>query len=90
MGSSLADDSMEIAATVNIQISLDSLIQAVSSLDIEAKRQLLEVIEQQIFEAEEAAYQESTETVAEIEAVQAEYAQGEFVTVDDFIQSRAN
>lgn len=79
-----------MSTIVNLQISLDALIQAVSTLDIDAKRQLLEVIEQQVFEAEEAEYQEDAETKAETEAVQIEYSQGEFMTIDDFIASEAN
>jgi len=79
-----------MSATVNLQISLDALIQAVSALNIDAKRQLLEVIEQQVFEAEEAEYEEDSEPKAEIEAVQVEYSRGEFMTLDQFIESEAN
>ena len=77
-----------MSTTISLQISLDSLIQAVSSLDLEAKRHLLDIIEQQIFEAEEASYIEDPETKAEIEAVTLEYQQGDFVTIDDFIQAQ--
>jgi hypothetical protein len=41
--------------TISLQITLDSLIQAVTSLDLDAKRHLLDIIEQQIFEAEEVS-----------------------------------
>ncbi len=76
--------------TISLQISLDSLIQAVSSLDLEAKRHLLDIIEQQIFEAEEAGYTEDSETKAKIESVRLEYQQGGFVTIDDFIQTQSS
>ncbi len=76
--------------TIGLQISLDSLIQAVSSLDLEAKRHLLDIIEQQIFEAEEAGYTEDSKTQTEIESVRLEYQQGDFVTIDDFIQTQSN
>jgi hypothetical protein len=79
-----------MTTTISLQISLDSLIQAVSSLDLEAKRHLLDIIEQQIFEAEEASYTEDSETKAEIESVRLEYQQGDFVTIDDFIQTQSN
>lgn len=36
---------MIITTTINLKISLDSLIQAVSSLDLEAKRHLLGILE---------------------------------------------
>ncbi|MEY3298138.1 MAG: hypothetical protein RLZZ597_1398 [Cyanobacteriota bacterium] len=79
-----------MSATISLQISLDSLIQAVSSLDLEAKRHLIDIIEQQIFEAEEASYTEDPETKTEIEAVTLEYQQGDFVTIDDFIQAQSH
>ncbi|MBE9140360.1 hypothetical protein IQ254_24700 [Nodosilinea sp. LEGE 07088] len=75
--------------TISLQITLDSLIQAVTSLDIDAKRHLLDIIEQQIFEAEEASYEEDADTKAEIDAVKLEYQQGEFMTIDDFIQAQS-
>jgi hypothetical protein len=76
--------------TISLQITLDSLIQAVTSLDLDAKRHLLDIIEQQVFEAEEASYTEDADTKAEIDAVKLEYQQGEFMTIDDFIQAQTN
>jgi hypothetical protein len=76
--------------TISLQITLDSLIQAVTSLDLDAKRHLLDIIEQQVFEAEEASYEEDADTKAEIDAVKLEYRQGEFMTIDDFIQAQPN
>ncbi|MEM1369793.1 MAG: hypothetical protein AAGG02_17655 [Cyanobacteria bacterium P01_H01_bin.15] len=78
-----------MSATVNLQISLDTLIQAMSALDLQAKHQLLEIIEQQVFEAEEAEYQEDAVTKTEIEAVQLEYSQGEYMTIDEFVEAEA-
>ena len=78
-----------MSAIVNLQISLDTLIQVVSSLDLQTKQQLLDIIEQQVFAAEEANYQDSTKTQAEIAAVQLEYQQGDFVTIDEFIEGTA-
>jgi hypothetical protein len=79
-----------VTTTINLQISSKALIQAVTSLDLESKQHLLDVIEQQVFEAEEARYVEDSETQAEMEAVKIEYQQGEFMTVDDFIQAQSS
>ncbi|MEM9216002.1 MAG: hypothetical protein AAGD25_16855 [Cyanobacteria bacterium P01_F01_bin.150] len=73
--------------TVNLQISLESLIQAIRPLDLKAKQQLLEHLEQQIFEAEEAQYEDDEETIREIEAVQSEYEQGDCMTFDEYLQT---
>ncbi|MEH1888340.1 MAG: hypothetical protein V7K92_02390 [Nostoc sp.] len=76
-------------AIVKLQLSLETLAEAISSLDLTEKRQLQELIEQQIFEAEEALYEDDAETLAEIEAVRAEYKNGESVTIDEYLANRS-
>ncbi|MEH1832684.1 MAG: hypothetical protein V7L29_11515 [Nostoc sp.] len=75
-------------AIVKLQLSLETLAEAISSLDLTEKRQLQELIEQQIFEAEEALYEDDAETLAEIQAVRAEYSNGESVTIDEYLTNR--
>lgn len=77
-------------AIVQLQLSLEALAEAISSLDLEEKRQLQEMIEQQIFEAEEALYEDDAETQEEIQAVRAEYALGESMTMDEYLTRRSN
>jgi hypothetical protein len=45
-------------ATVRLKLSLETLIEVISSLDLEEKQQLQGIIEQQIFEAEEDAMEQ--------------------------------
>ncbi|EKE97530.1 hypothetical protein FDUTEX481_04907 [Tolypothrix sp. PCC 7601] len=80
----------KMPAIVKLQLSLETLAEAISSLDLQEKRQLQELIEQQIFEAEEALYEDDAETVAEIQAVRAEYRDGESLTIDEYLANRAN
>jgi hypothetical protein len=68
-----------MTSTTSLQITLESLIQAVTSLAIDAKRHLLDIIEQQVFEAEEATYTEDADTRAEIDSIKLENQQGEFI-----------
>ena len=77
-------------AIVKLQLSLEALAEAISSLNLEQKRQLQEIIEQQVFEAEEALYEDDAQTQAEIQAVRAEYAVGESMTMDEYIANRSN
>jgi hypothetical protein len=77
-------------AIVKLQLSLEALAEAISSLDLQEKRQLQELIEQQIFEAEEALYEDDAETLAEIQAVRAEYKDGESITIDEYLANRSN
>ncbi|MEH2158282.1 hypothetical protein [Nostoc sp.] len=75
---------------VKLQLSLETLAEAISSLDLTEKRQLQELIEQQIFEAEEALYEDNAETLAEIEAVRAEYSDGESMTLNEYLANWSN
>lgn len=77
-------------AIVKLQLSLEMLAEAISSLDLTEKRQLQELIEQQIFEAEEALYEDDAQTQAEIQAVRAEYKDGESITIDEYLANRSN
>ncbi|MDF5739187.1 MULTISPECIES: hypothetical protein [unclassified Nostoc] len=77
-------------AIVKLQLSLKTLAEAISSLDLTEKRQLQKLIEQQIFEAEEALYEDDPETQAEIQAVRAEYSGGESVTIDKYLANWSN
>ena len=72
-------------STVSLQIPMESLIASINALELKDQQKLLEILEQRVFEAEEAGYEEDAETKAEIEAVQAEYATGEYTTFDDFL-----
>ncbi len=76
-------------AILKLQLSLETLAEAISSLDLTEKRQLQELIEQQIFEAEEALYSDDAETQAEIQAVRTEYQDGESATIDEYLANRS-
>lgn len=77
-------------AIVKLQLSLSALAEVISTLNLEEKRQLQEIIEQQIFEAEEALYSDDAQTQAEIQVVRAEYAVGEYMTMDEYLANRSD
>ena len=77
-------------AIVKLQLSLEALAEVISSLNLEEKHQLQEIIEQQIFEAEEALYEDDAETQAEIQAVRTEYAMDEYTTINEYLAKRSN
>jgi predicted CopG family antitoxin len=62
-----------MTTTINLKIPFESLSEVINSLDLAQKQQLLEILEQQIFEEEEASYQDDDETLAELQKVRAEY-----------------
>jgi hypothetical protein len=70
--------------------NLESISKAISPLSLENKKQLLEILEQQIFELEEANYQDDENTINEIKLVQQEYKNQEYLNLDQFLQQRNN
>jgi len=52
---------------VRMQVSLESLIEAIATLDLGVKRKLMEIIEDQIFESEEESMENDPEVLAEVE-----------------------
>jgi hypothetical protein len=76
-------------ANVQFQLSVESLAAAIRSLDLNEKRQLAELLDQQIFEAEEENYEDDPATVAELQAVQAEYDTGEYQAFDTYLAGRS-
>jgi predicted CopG family antitoxin len=62
-----------MTTTINLKIPFESLSEVINSLDLSQKKQLLEILEQQIFEEEEASYQDDHETLAELQKIRDEY-----------------
>lgn len=71
-----------------VKLSVEALAEAISSLEPEEKLQLQEILEQKIFEDEEAAYEDDAETLAELQAVRDEYARGEYLTYEEYLAQR--
>lgn len=71
--------------TINLKIPFESLTEVIDSLDLPQKQQLLEMLEQQIFEEEESSYQDDEETLAELQKVQAEYQSGDYMTLEQYL-----
>ncbi|MBW4623079.1 MAG: hypothetical protein KME17_27430 [Cyanosarcina radialis HA8281-LM2] len=74
-------------AVVKLQLSLEALAEAIASLDLEEKRQLQEIIEQQIFEAEEELYEDDPQVIAEIAEARQAYQDGDYQTIQEYIAS---
>jgi hypothetical protein len=75
----------KMPATVRLQLSLETLIEVISSLDLEEKQQLKGIIEQQIFEAEEDAMEQDPQVLAEIAEARKAYQEGDYQTIQEYI-----
>jgi len=74
-----------MTTTINLKIPFESLSEVINSLDLSQKQQLLEMLEQQIFEEEEDSYQDDEETLAELQKVRDEYQSGDYVTLEQYL-----
>jgi regulator of replication initiation timing len=77
-----------MSATVKLQVSFESLIEAIATLDLENKRHLLEILEDQIFETEEEM-ENSPEVLAEVEESRKAHQTGDYQTIEEYIASRS-
>ena len=77
-----------MSATVKLQVSFESLIEAIATLDLENKRHLLEILEDQIFEAEEEM-ENSPEVLAEVEESRKAHQTGDYQTIEEYIASQS-
>ena len=71
--------------TVKVDISFQSLVEAISSLGITEKHRLWELLEAELFSDDE----DSPEDIAEIQAARADYTAGDYITFDEYNTRRA-
>ncbi|NEP03122.1 MAG: hypothetical protein F6K58_31650 [Symploca sp. SIO2E9] len=72
--------------TLKIEISFESLLEAVLSLEISKKRELWELLKAELLIDKE----DCPEDIAEIQAARADYEAGDYLTFDQYIAQRAN
>ena len=74
---------------VKMQVSLESLIEAIATLDLGVKRKLMEIIEDQIFESEEESMENDPEVLAEVEEARKAYQIGVYQTIQEYITNQS-
>lgn len=72
-----------------LQIPFESLMDAITSLGLEEKRKLLDLLEDQIAEAEEDLLEQDPTVQAEVEEARRAYRAGEYRTIQEYIASRS-
>lgn len=75
-------------ATVNLQIPMETLVSAIAALDLDAKRQLLDLLEDWIFDSEEAIEHDPI-VVAQVEAARKAVAAGDYQTFQSYLLSHS-
>jgi hypothetical protein len=74
--------------TIQLNIPFDSLVNAITALDIEEKVKLLNLLETEISQLEEDELEDDPTVLQEIEEARIAYRTGEYQTLGQFIASR--
>lgn len=70
--------------SLRVTISFEALLDAISSLSMEDKQRLLELLEEQLAQDEEAAWERDPVAQAEMQAARDAYASGDYITLDEY------
>ena len=73
---------------VNLQISFESLIAAISSLNLQEKHQLLEFLEEQLLEDEEDLIEQNPQIMSEVAESRKAYQNGDYQTIQEYIANQ--
>jgi hypothetical protein len=74
--------------TINLSVPFESLVTAIRSLTWNEQQQLLKLLEEQMFESEEA-WEDSPEIVAEVQQAREAYQAGDYQTLEEFMSNKS-
>ena len=74
---------------VRLQVPFESLIEAIASLSLEEKHQLLEILEEQVLSAEEDLLEQDPQVVAEVFEARKAYQNGDYQTIEEYIANQS-
>lgn len=75
--------------TIKIQITLESLVNAIASLELEEKRKLVQLLNKEIEQAEEDLLEEDVNVQAEIQEARIAYKTGDYQTIQQYIANQS-
>jgi hypothetical protein len=75
--------------TVQLQIPFEALVDAISSLGLEEKRRLWQLLDEEIAQAEEDLIEEDPTIQAEIQEARTAYQTGDYQTIEEYIANRS-
>ncbi|MGB5960678.1 MAG: hypothetical protein WBG73_08480 [Coleofasciculaceae cyanobacterium] len=75
--------------TVQVQIPFQFLVDAIASCGLEEKRKILQLLNEEIDQAEEDLLEENPTVQAEIQEARIAYQTGDYQTIQDYIASKS-
>lgn len=74
--------------SVRLLIPFESLVDSVTELSLRDKLRLWELLDEQLAQAEEEAWEQDPAVQAEIREARAAYQAGDYVTIDEYVARR--
>jgi hypothetical protein len=71
--------------TVKLWIPFEALVDSVRELSLKDKRRLWELLDEQMAQVEEEAWERDQAVQAEIQEARAAYQAGDYVTIDEYM-----
>jgi hypothetical protein len=75
--------------TVRLQIPFESLVDAISSLGLEEKLRLWQLLDEEITQAEEDLLEDDPTIQSEIQEARTAYQTGDYQTIEEYIAKRS-
>jgi hypothetical protein len=74
--------------SVKLPVPFESLVDSIAGLNLKQKLQLWKLLDEQLAQAEEEAWEHDPAAQAEIREARAAYEAGDYVTIDEYIDQR--
>jgi hypothetical protein len=74
---------------VQLFIPMEALIESLKSLGLSEKRQIWQILDEEIAQAEEENWEDNEATAIEIQAVREEYVKGEYTTFNEYLSQQS-
>lgn len=74
--------------SVKLVVPFESLVDSIAELGLRDKIRLLELLDEQLAQAEEEAWEQDRAAQAQIREARAAYHAGDYVTIDEYVAQR--
>ncbi|MFM7406199.1 MAG: hypothetical protein ACKO3K_05930 [Cuspidothrix sp.] len=74
--------------TIKLQIPLESLIEAITSLSLAEKQEILEFLQADLIDEENDLIEENPQIMKEVAEARKAYQNGEYQTIQEYIENR--
>jgi hypothetical protein len=73
---------------IKVTVPFESLVECVSELNVQEKLHLLALLESELAQIEEDAWEQDPSIVAEIQEARVAYEAGDYITIDEYLECK--